>query len=342
MHSTPFCGLEATMVFVKRCCQLAGFLIVLACALLGSTRHAEAALSCTVTSTDINFGNVNLGNNSTINHNATFAYSCTGGTANGQAYLCLNLNAGSGGVDGTGATRYMLGGANQLKYNIYSDGGHTTVWGSTTWGLAPTPPLVTVGLDGSGNHSGNLTTLNGQIMGNQSTLPAGAYVSTFSGSQIQFAYADTSPTTCAALGLMNLQSVSSFNVLANYNSGCFVTATTLGFGTTSYLTSEVDATNTVSVTCTNGVAYTISLDGGLTGASNPTLRKMANGGTQITYGIYQNVTHTTAWGNTIGTNTEAGTGTGLIQNYTAYGAVPIQTSPAPAVYSDTVTVTVTY
>ncbi len=48
------------------------------------------------------------------------------------------------------------------------------------------------------------------------------------------------------------------------------------------------------------------------------------------------------WGNTIGTNTVAGTGDGTQTNYTVYGRVPAQTTPSAGFYSDTVVATVTY
>jgi spore coat protein U-like protein len=48
------------------------------------------------------------------------------------------------------------------------------------------------------------------------------------------------------------------------------------------------------------------------------------------------------WGTTIGTNTVSATGNGASQSYTVYGQVPAQTTPAAAVYTDTITVTVTY
>ena len=51
---------------------------------------------------------------------------------------------------------------------------------------------------------------------------------------------------------------------------------------------------------------------------------------------------TVVWGNTVGTDTVAGTGNGASQAYTIRGRVPIQTTPAPGAYADTVTVTVTY
>jgi spore coat protein U-like protein len=38
----------------------------------------------------------------------------------------------------------------------------------------------------------------------------------------------------------------------------------------------------------------------------------------------------------------SGTGIGSSQNYTVYGRVQAQTTPAPGTYTDTITVTVTY
>ncbi|MCE3520182.1 spore coat protein U domain-containing protein, partial [Escherichia coli] len=35
-------------------------------------------------------------------------------------------------------------------------------------------------------------------------------------------------------------------------------------------------------------------------------------------------------------------GSGAAQPYTVYGRVPVQTTPAPGTYTDTITVTVTY
>ena len=49
---------------------------------------------------------------------------------------------------------------------------------------------------------------------------------------------------------------------------------------------------------------------------------------------------TTIWGNTQGTNTVAGTGTGAAQALTVYGQVPAQATPKPDTYQTTVTATV--
>lgn len=123
--------------------------------------------------------------------------------------------------------------------------------------------------------------------------------------------------------------------------GCTVTATPMAFGTAQVLGANVDATATVSPTCTNTTPYTVSLDIG-TGAT-VTARKMAGpAGATIDYVLYRDASRTQVWGATAGSDTVAGTGNGSAQAITVYGRVPAQSSPAPGSYADVVTATVTY
>jgi spore coat protein U-like protein len=119
-------------------------------------------------------------------------------------------------------------------------------------------------------------------------------------------------------------------------------ATTLDFGTPSLLTANVDQTSTIQVTCTNTTPFNIGLDKGSNGSS-VTSRLMKGGGTEtIQYSLYSNSSRTTNWGNTVGTDTVASTGTGSSQSFTVYGRIPTQMTPSPDTYTDTITVTVTY
>ena len=95
----------------------------------------------------------------------------------------------------------------------------------------------------------------------------------------------------------------------------------------------------MGVTCTSSTSVTVSLDNGLYGGS-PTARKMVSGSNSITYGIYQDSGGTTAWGNSGNTVTKT-VGTTQV-NITAYGVVPIQTTPPLGSYADTVYVTISY
>jgi spore coat protein U-like protein len=120
-----------------------------------------------------------------------------------------------------------------------------------------------------------------------------------------------------------------------------VTPQDLNFGSHGVLSANIDATSQLAVTCTPSTAYTIGLNGGNANAA-PTVRKMAKGAERITYGLYQNAARTQAWGESIGTDTVAATGSGLAQNFTVYGRVPPQASPTAGTYTDTIVVTVTY
>ena len=62
--------------------------------------------------------------------------------------------------------------------------------------------------------------------------------------------------------------------------------------------------------------------------------------TTVGFQLYQDAGHTTLWGNTQGTNTASGTGTGSAQSIVVYGQVPAQTTPKPDTYQTTITATV--
>ncbi|MBD3828781.1 MAG: spore coat U domain-containing protein [Stenotrophomonas sp.] len=132
-----------------------------------------------------------------------------------------------------------------------------------------------------------------------------------------------------------------FQVTATVLATCQVSATPLAFG--NYAGSQTDATSTISVTCTNGTAYNVGLDAGTADGATVTTRKMTGpGGALLGYALYSDSARITNWGNTVGTDTVTGTGTGLAQTLTVYGRIPAGSMPTPGAYADTITVTVTY
>lgn len=142
------------------------------------------------------------------------------------------------------------------------------------------------------------------------------------------AYAGTATTT--------------FQVTATVASNCGISATNLGFGT--YHTDvQLDGTSTVTVTCTSGLAYNVGLDKGLNGA-DVTHRAMNSGTNLLNYALYSDSSRTLNWGNTVGTDTVAGTGNGTGQALTVYGRIPaVQPTYVPAgSYADTITATVSF
>ena len=134
-----------------------------------------------------------------------------------------------------------------------------------------------------------------------------------------------------------------FTVQVTITATCSInSASTLNFGSQGVLTANVDQTSTIQVQCSNTTPYNIGLDAGIGTGATVAVRKMTSGGNTVNYTLYSNSGYTTLWGNTVGTDTVAATGNGAAQNYTVYGRVPAQTTPAPGSYTDTITVTVTY
>ncbi len=132
-------------------------------------------------------------------------------------------------------------------------------------------------------------------------------------------------------------------VTMTITAGCTVTATSVAFAGQTTLSAAVTAMGTVNVTCTNSTPYNVGLDQGAGSGATVTVRKMTGpASATVNYALYQNSGLTTIFGNTVGTNTEAGTGNGSAQAITVYGQVPAQTTPAPGSYADVVNVTVSF
>ena len=134
-----------------------------------------------------------------------------------------------------------------------------------------------------------------------------------------------------------------FQVDATVISSCSVSATNLGFGNyDSLAATPTDATSTVSVQCSLLTTYEIGLDAGVGSGATVTTRRMTLGADTLDYTLYQDSARTTVWGNTVSSDTVAGTGTGLSDPYTVYGRIPAGQIVNTGNYTDTVTVTVNF
>jgi spore coat protein U-like protein len=224
-------------------------------------------------------------------------------TGNCSGSWQIPLNAGASGK-GTETTRYMTGtGGQTLGYGVFQDAAHQTYWGNTD------------GTEKTGNSYGAVT-FYGLITAQQYPTPG--------------AYTDTLSTA-----------TQSFAVSVTVASGCTITATNLAFGNYA-ATAASTSTSTISVTCTNTTPYNVGLNAGNATNATVTTRKMQNGASLLSYSLSQNSAHTTNWGNTIGTDTESGTGNGAVQSLTVYGQVPAGQFVKAGAYTDTITATITY
>ena len=147
---------------------------------------------------------------------------------------------------------------------------------------------------------------------------------------------------------------SNLTVQITITASCTINAATLNFGAsipgTTLVASNVDASTTVSVTCTNGSPYSIGMDNGANFSGS---RRMRLGATAnyLGYGLYTDAGYANAWTTTTqaascsgGANScFLGTGNGSAQSVTIYGRVPSTgTAPPTGTYTDTVTMTITY
>ncbi|WP_434110166.1 Csu type fimbrial protein [Paraburkholderia caffeinilytica] len=143
----------------------------------------------------------------------------------------------------------------------------------------------------------------------------------------------------------NGTATTTFTVTLTLNANCSISANPLNFGSNGVLATAINQQSTLAVTCTNTTPYNVGLDAGTVTGSTVTSRLMAgtatgNTATTVGFQLYQDAGHTTLWGNTQGTNTASGTGTGSAQSIVVYGQVPAQTTPKPDTYQTTVTATV--
>jgi spore coat protein U-like protein len=136
-------------------------------------------------------------------------------------------------------------------------------------------------------------------------------------------------------------STTTFSVTALVTTTCSITANSLNFG--SYSGVQLDATTTLAATCSNTTPYNVGLNAGTATGATVTTRKMAGPATDLlAYQLFSDTGRTTNWGNTVGTDTVAGTGSGSAQTLTVYGRIPANQFIESGAYDDTITVTLTF
>ena len=126
-------------------------------------------------------------------------------------------------------------------------------------------------------------------------------------------------------------------VMATVNGVCDVAAATLDFGVYDPAAADRETTTTINLTCTPGTPYDLGLGAG--GGSSVTTRRMVNGTATLNYEIYSDANRLDNWGETVGTDTVSGNGTG---SHTVYGRIPAGQFVDTGNYTDTVIITVTF
>lgn len=310
--------------------------LLLACALPWcGALHAQ---TCTATPSNLDFGSVNPITGAAVARSGTINVTCNWTLISlaPNALVCLNLS--------NTTTRVLSNGGNTMQYDLYQDSGHTQSWGSSFTG--GTPLSVSIAKPLLGTSASATVNFYGQIGAGQTTVPTTGNASTVYSQSfnaetvLAYGYYLLGAPTCASL---TANGSFPFTVSATVTNNCNIGATGLSFGTAGVLGAGIDALGSLSVICTNGDAWRISLNGG--GSGNVAARSMQRqgGGGSVGYQLYTDATHSVPWGDgSAGTSRVTNTGSGLSQIVTVYGRVPPQSTPAPGSYSDTITATIEF
>ena len=138
---------------------------VLAGALLTSDVFAQGA-SCTISATSVNFGSYNVFDGAALDSTGTITYRCNGAANN----ISISLSKG---LSSTYSPRLMSKGVEALSYNLYTNAGHTNIWGDGTSGTT-----VYVRANPPNNSDVNLT-IYGRVPSGQD-VSAGTFIDTVS------------------------------------------------------------------------------------------------------------------------------------------------------------------
>ncbi|MFM0396519.1 Csu type fimbrial protein [Paraburkholderia phytofirmans] len=313
-------------------------LLLALCALLGIVPRHASAQTCTASPSALSFGNVSPINLSAVAATGSVTVQCTwpAVTLTPSVQVCLNM--------GGTTPRYLSAGSNQLQYDLYQDAAHSLAWGSTT--LGTTPISLTLQKPVSGTTASATVNFYGQIAANQPTVPTTGnsstnYSQTLSQTSLTYAFYLLLGPTCAALTTSG--GSFGFAVNATVVNNCLISATNIAFTSTGVLSSALNATGAITARCTNGDAYRIALSSGSSGNVAARQMQRLGGGGTVTYQLYTDSGHTSAWGDgTAGTTMSTGTGSGNAVSINVYGRVPAQSTPMPGSYSDTITATITF
>jgi len=318
-------------------------LILVGGLLFGGSLYAGEV--CNFSITTLYFGTADLTGPGPFDTTSTLISTCTDGPTGGgkEIRICVHLEEGSGGAIGPGGDpRRMLedGGSTLLDYNIYSDAGHSTVWGSGFDALPTNAVTIDMPLDVNG--AGQVvTTLYGRVNAGQTGLPIGVYRSSFTGSDVQIGHKE-STKACSDTGEFAPYASAPFETFVNFGGQCTVRTQPLNFGLM-VVGAPTYGSAEIAITCPNTIPYQIALDNGLYYMAPDRRVKRPGSGSSlyINYELYRESARTNRWGETLDTDTVAATGTGASVPHTVFGTVPSgQTIEGGLPYEDTITATV--
>ena len=275
---------------------------------------ANAKPTCTLSATGVAFGEFS---GSRLTSFGAIVVHCTG---NGRADYEVELSTGRIGDIRAARNEQRL--ANRLSYNLYRDAGASEIWGDGSRGTRVVSGRIDM------DHQDFLT-FSIPVYGK---VPA----------QPEPAPGNYSDIIVATMTYDRNEAQTLFAVTARVSPSCAISAEDLQFFT--YTGAQLDARSQITVTCTNSTTWNVGLNPGTYPGATVTTRRMTGSkkNSSLAYGLFRNSGRTQNWGQTIGSDTESGTGTGDPQTLNVYGRVPASQSPAAGGYEDMITATLTF
>jgi spore coat protein U-like protein len=136
------------------------------------------------------------------------------------------------------------------------------------------------------------------------------------------------------LGAMGLLAIAPLHAAT-----CSLSVQPLAFGNYDFQSSQdLESVGHVIVTCDVSSSFTIALS---PGNGSFAVRSMQNGSHQLFYNLYTDPTRTMVWGDGSGGSTVVGD-SGIEVDRAVYGSVPAGQNPYIGVYSDAITVTLSF
>jgi spore coat protein U-like protein len=146
--------------------------------------------------------------------------------------------------------------------------------------------------------------------------------------------------------LSGQSATASLTVSATVSKNCTITTSPVTFGGYNTVganaSTPLDATGTITVTCTKGAPATVGLGAGSN--AQGTARRMAGGTAAfLNYELYKDNTHTTVWGNTTGSVLDIPAAPDRNpRDFPVYGRVAAGQDATVGSYTDTVVATINF
>lgn len=306
---------------------------------LSALSPLAAAQTCSIGTPTLAFPAFSPISGAALSATGTIPVSCTfpllGGNPNVK--LCLALNASQ--------PLTLVNAGNAINFGLFIDPAYSTAWGNSTANVI----AVTMARNLLGGTVTQNVNIYARIAATQNTVPTSSngntvYTHAFAATDatLQYAsYAALAPAPACG-SAMTAAAGAPFNANVTVINNCTIAAMNITFATQSALTKPVTCNSMLTVQCTKNDAFRISLSGGLVGTV--TARAMTGLTTsRVSYQLYLDNGYSTIWGDgTSGTSQLTGIGTGFVQAVPIYAQVPAQATPAPGVYTDTVTATIQF